>query len=56
MSEKQIFDYSKEWENQILETKEKIERIEQIEYIEDKIRSKNVAKQYRRYLQNLGQL
>ena len=50
------FEYSEIWERQIMETKEQIEQIEQIEYIEDKLRSQNIAKQYRRYLQQIGQL
>ena len=44
------FDYSEEWEKEILEQKEKLERLEQIEYIEDKLRSKNAAKQYKKWL------
>ncbi len=62
--QKQInFDYSTEIENQLLkeiETSilidEQIDTYVRQNTLDDRIRSLNVAKQYRRYLQGIGQL
>lgn len=61
--QKQTFDYSTELENQLLKeietsifVDEKIDAYIRGNELEDKLRSKNVAKQYRRYLQGIGQL
>ena len=59
MFEKTNFDYSQEWEKQILEQEIKAEQYDALfdaEQLEDKLRSKNVKKQYRKYLQSIGQL
>jgi len=62
--QKQInFDYSTEIENQLLkEIESSIKIDEQIDALirqntlDDKLRSLNVAKQYKRYLKDIGQL
>jgi len=63
MSQKQTFDYSRELENQLLkeiETSilidEKIDAFIRQNILEDKLLSLNVAKQYKRYLKEIGQL
>ncbi len=62
--QKQInFDYSTELENQLLKEieasiliDEQIDTFVRQNTLDDRIRSLNVAKQYRRYLQGFGQL
>ena len=61
--QKQTFDYSRELENQLLkEIEQSILIDEQIDTLirqntlDDKLRSLNVAKQYKRYLKEIGQL
>ncbi len=62
--QKQInFDYSTELENQLLKEieasiliDEQIDTFVRQNTLDDRIRSLNVAKQYRRYLQGIGQL
>jgi hypothetical protein len=61
--QKQTFDYSTELENQLLkeiETSilidEQIDAYVRQNTLDDKLRSLNIAKQYKRYLQGIGQL
>ena len=61
--QKQTFDYSTEIENQLLKEieqsiliDEKIDTLIRQNTLDDKLRSLNVAKQYKRYLKEIGQL
>jgi len=61
--QKQTFDYSTEIESQLLKEieqsiliDEKIDALVRQNTLDDKLRSLNVAKQYKRYLKEIGQL
>ena len=61
--QKQTFDYSRELENQLLKEieqsiliDEQIDTIVRQNTLDDNLRSLNVAKQYKRYLKEIGQL